>query len=331
MFDAEEINKQCLLTSFVNVDNGLSFDSGQLFLYIFTFLGLCGSLVIILTSQKYIKTNSGFGYLILAMSTCDLLVSVTWLIANLVNDLTIYRHCVEDTDFLPIENYMIDNLFSINDAFLLASSFLGLAVAYIAIAVLYLNAITSNLKWKKLVAISFGVAFIYWILIVTVHTLKFVLKSCLEQFKLDYLPAIQDILISISAGLVVILSVILYFLTSKALQKVQYNSTTLMLNMIQAITISNIICWIPLAIYRSTLAAIFMSNYTESNLVYFLIFSSFTGTAPAKGIYHLLSLWISESFTRWKLNRNAKAVLDTIDWTMSKEKGLTTNMDDDTL
>lgn len=317
MATIEDIDKQCLTSIFVNVDNGLSFDGGQLSLYIFTLLGLLGSVVIILTSNKYIKTDSGFGNLILAMSISDFLVSMSWLTANLTSDLTNYKHCVEDTDLAPVERYMIDNLFSFNDSLLLLSSFLGLAVAYIAIAVLYLNALTSNIKWRKLVVISSVISIVYFLIILAIHTAR--LLSSGDMFIFADLQPIQDIIIALTAGLVVVLSVFLFAQTYRAMRSLQSDSTTIMLSLIQAITVSNIICWIPLILFRSTSAALFLSNYYESNLVYFLIYCFFTGTAPAKGLYHLLSLWISEWWIKYKIKLNQKAALDTIDWLPTKD------------
>ncbi|KAJ3251881.1 hypothetical protein HK103_002024 [Boothiomyces macroporosus] len=332
-------NSECFVDNFIEYNSGVSYDYGQLVCYVFTIFGILASSIIIITRNKYFKTNSGFGYLILAMGVCDFFVSFTWLAANFVDNSVQYHNCITNTTSTQLAKYWIANAYHINDVFLLASAFMGLAVSYIAISVLYLNAIANNIQWKRLIAACFAIPLVYWIVITIVYTVNFSMRSKSDQPGINLLRAqwniFYNLVISIIASIVVALFILFYVLTTIGLSNQKSSplnsSKTLMLNMIQAITISNMICWIPMIVFCATTAAGYMSDYSESDPVYYAILYVYNATASCKGLYHLISLYICERLCQRNAETTVKEEVDTIQWTPTKEFKFNFSLNDDTL
>ncbi|KAJ3269188.1 hypothetical protein HDV01_001699 [Terramyces sp. JEL0728] len=136
-----------------------------------------------------------------------------------------------------------------------------------------------------------------------------------------------NILLTVIACIVVVLYIVFYILTTIGMNsKHLCSSKIVMLNVIQAITISNMICWVPMIVFCSTTAAWYMAGFNESDPVYYFGLYIYNATASCKGLYHLISLYICERYNDCK--DRAEKDVDTIQWSDDK---LNYSLNDNTL
>ncbi|KAJ3269191.1 hypothetical protein HDV01_001702 [Terramyces sp. JEL0728] len=120
----------------------------------------------------------------------------------------------------------------------------------------------------------------------------------------------------------------------------------LMLNMIQAITVANLVCWIPMIydysfqLYRMYhKIGLYDDNNNETGdplklLAYYAPLYLFDATVAAKGMYHIIALYLSQQCTVVDNNKTAASIeLETIHWSSSKQEkpDSTFKVDEDTL
>lgn len=112
--------------------------------------------------------------------------------------------------------------------------------------------------------------------------------------------------------------------------------------MIQAITIANLFCWIPMIynysfqLYHQThKLGIYDDNGNMVNPsglpIYYIPLYLFDMTVAAKGMYHIAALYLSQRYTFVDNNKTAASIeLETIHWSSSKAEQ-SFKVDEDTL
>ncbi|KAJ3269189.1 hypothetical protein HDV01_001700 [Terramyces sp. JEL0728] len=280
--------------------------------YILTALGIFGSIMIILTKNRYFSKGSEFGYLVLSIGILDLLTSLAQLSGSLTSAVLQYDHCVGNTTSSMTENYYISQVYRLSDVFLFASGNLGVAVSFIAYSIACRNGINHILNWKKLLMVCIVLSLIVYLGFAIYYDRMYGTDTGADW-------TIYYYMYDVYASILVLLFLFFYLSTHLNLysKKSSNSPKLLMLTMIQAVTISNLVCWLPMI-----LSYTFTILLSQSSIVYNQKFSSTvayiaSATIYAKGFYHICALYFAELF--WKQKPVDKQE-DTIKWDFTLSK-----------
>ncbi|KAJ3269190.1 hypothetical protein HDV01_001701 [Terramyces sp. JEL0728] len=223
------------------------------------------------------------------------------------------------------DNFIGGNLVHVSDIFLLASGNVGLAVAFIAFSVVCLNGLASNMKWKSVGSACVAVSVLVYSICAVFYAINykqqindpddFIQPQAAWQYIYYYTYGIY-------AAVLVILFIVFYLCTFYQLQiiKVEYGPTKhLMLNMIQAVTISNLVSWIPYIVgnylnIKQTDEMLNPAGFYETDFTYYFTLYLWSSTVYSKGLYHLIALYLSERLYSQPSSTESSIKMETILW-----------------
>ncbi|KAJ3269360.1 hypothetical protein HDV01_001474 [Terramyces sp. JEL0728] len=278
------------------------------------------------------------------MAIFDLLSSIMWLIGTMLFSAVEYKQCRLGIEFYD-PNFNVRTSFEeypefwlmfklqrvalqVQDFFLLSSGDIGLIIAYIAFSVVCLDGSSQNIRWKRLLKAAMMPPLILCVgsLICYFNDVKY-LTLWAKWYSLVYIRNYNyDIAFLVYSFALLIPMIVFFTFTLYKLwtrdtpsYKTNINADSrplrIMMNMIQALTLSNIICSISyLYIFQD--AQIIQSD----SMIYSYLYSI---TVSSKGFYHMIALWMSEyKIKEGKLHSNlstssTEPSIPTIEWTLN--------------
>ncbi|KAJ3312551.1 hypothetical protein HDV04_002868 [Boothiomyces sp. JEL0838] len=259
-----------------------------------TLLGMTGSILLIKNKSRYHISNTDFGNIILLVSYCDLLYYIFFISAFILAQLPVFYS--QTSTFLS--QFIWNTTLALGSIVTYTSLYLGLSIALISFYIVFMLGSAQMVNWKVILSIS--------LIFPTLHSVfyyyifPFVYNSMNDGSDTPTISMFRSFLLYTLIGAPIWLSAILYVVTLvKLKQRTRYQqavrfmnirlsekeyANTIMMKIIQTLTVSNLIAWGPL-----TLIWLVDLIISDSRTTAFLMLIPGI-TVQSKGLVHYLSL-----------------------------------------
>ncbi|KAJ3325613.1 hypothetical protein HDV06_003431 [Boothiomyces sp. JEL0866] len=259
-----------------------------------TLLGMTGSILLIKNKLRYHISNTDFGNIILLVSYCDLLYYIFFISAFILAQLPIFYS--QNSTFLS--QFIWNTTLALGSIVTYTSLYLGMSIALISFYIVFMLGSAQMVNWKVILSVSLVFPTIHSVLYY--YVFPFVYHSMNDDSDSPSIAMFRTFLLYTLIGAPIWLSAILYVVTLvKLKQRTRYQqavrfmnirisekeyANTIMMKIIQTLTVSNLIAWGPLTFVW--LINVVISDSTTMG--YLMLLPGIT--VQSKGLVHYLSL-----------------------------------------